>query len=127
MKLSLAWIFDHIDANWKDQDIAHICARFNAVTAEIDHVHTIDFHMNNFALGKIIGLTENKFNVVIPEFGPEPDKKFVLTGRSDVKINNYCMVKRDGQDITWASLADFGVDKGGLLPALDATDQDLDG
>jgi len=131
MKLSLAWIFDHIDANWQDQDIAHIFARFNAVTAEIDHLHTIDFHMSNFALCKVVDITDNECHVLVPEFSSEFGGKFVLQARTDIKnINTYFMVKRESpenKEFLWASLADFGVDKGGLLPALDATEQDLDG
>jgi len=127
MKLSLAWIFDHIDANWQDHDIKHIFARFNAVTAEIDHLHTIDFHMNNFALCKVIKITDSTCQVIIPEFGSKSGEEFTVSFRTDIKINNFYMLKREDQKFVWASLADFGVDKGGLLPALDATDQDLDG
>ena len=36
MKLSLAWIFDHIDADWRKIDIAQLVSRFNQITAEIE-------------------------------------------------------------------------------------------
>lgn len=129
MKLSLAWIFDHINANWQDQDVKHIFARFNAVTAEIDHVHTIDFHMDNFALCKVIKQNSNEWHVSIPEFGKEATLpvRTMADAISPKITDHYYMLKREAGTFLWASLADFGVDKGGLLPALDATDQMLDG
>ena len=36
MKLSLAWIFDHIDADWHSIDVAELVAKFNEMTAEIE-------------------------------------------------------------------------------------------
>ena len=36
MKLSLRWIFDHIDADWKKVDIVELVDKFNKTTAEIE-------------------------------------------------------------------------------------------
>ena len=54
MKLSLSWIFDHIEGSWRDHDVEHIVAKFNQTTAEIEHVYPINFELNNFALSKVI-------------------------------------------------------------------------
>ncbi len=34
MKLSLAWIFDHIDADWQSVSVEHIVETFNQTVAE---------------------------------------------------------------------------------------------
>src|ERR1700722_5828224 len=41
MKLSIAWIFDHIDADWRTIDIADLVAKFNKITAEIEQVQKV--------------------------------------------------------------------------------------
>lgn len=41
MKLSIAWIFDHIDADWHTIDIAELVAQFNKKTAEIESVQRL--------------------------------------------------------------------------------------
>jgi phenylalanyl-tRNA synthetase beta chain len=127
MILSLAWIFDHIDADWKKQDIDLIFSRFNAVTAEIEHVHKLSFDLSGFALCKVLGQSDTGFSVSIPAWSKN---NTILPVRSDalnVSFDLYYVVKLEGDDIRWATLADFNVDKAGLMPALDATDGDLDG
>ena len=43
MKLSISWIFDHIDADWKKQNIDDLVAKFNKISAEIESFYKVNF------------------------------------------------------------------------------------
>lgn len=116
MKLSLAWIFDHIDAAWQDQDVNHIMQRFNAVTAEIEHVESINIELTSFALCRFKKSDGTISIVTVPEWNME----CALPARQDLTSDAWFMVKKDGSEIVWARLSDFGVDKGGFIPAIEA-------
>lgn len=126
MKLSLAWIFDHIEGDWLTQDVDHIARRFNQVTAEIEHVTPVSFNVEKFFIVTVTG--NNQSSMFIPEL----NKEVALTQRLDLIATLsdeifYCLVKQTNDQFTWATLADFGVDKGGLVPSLDITSGDLAG
>lgn len=119
MKLSLAWIFDHIQAPWYEQDVNHIVERFNAVTAEIEHIEMINVDLSSFALCVVTTMTADGWNVAIPEW----TVNVTLPARSDILMGatqHYYMVKKSGDAVVWATLADFGSDKGGLIPEIEA-------
>ena len=69
MKISLAWIFDHIDADWKKQDVKEIVEKFNAVTAEIEGVEKLNFDSKKLFLGEWIGSSKNGVELDVPELG----------------------------------------------------------
>lgn len=122
MKLSLAWIFDHIQAPWQEQDVNHIVERFNAVTAEIEHVEAINFDLASFALGSVCQTGAELWSVQVPEWNQTAS----LPARTDLfpgDGQHYFMVKKSGESFVWAMLADFGVDKGGLIPEIDANQE----
>ncbi|MFH1831226.1 MAG: phenylalanine--tRNA ligase subunit beta [bacterium] len=128
MKLSIAWIFDHIDANWQDIDINTIATKFNKITAEIENVHHVSVNLDNFYLAQ--RTTQTSTTVHVPELKQDvtisqrtdPTEQVLAKTKSSVYL-----VKKTGETFTWASLADFGLDKAGLIPALDADAQDLTG
>lgn len=128
MKLSIAWIFDHIDANWQDIDINTIATKFNKITAEIENVHHVSVNLDNFYLAQ--RTTQTSTTVHVPELKQDvtisqrtdPTEQVLAKTKSSVYL-----VKKTGETFTWASLADFGLDKAGLIPALDANAQDLTG
>ena len=125
MKLSIAWIFDHIDADWKKQDIKYIVSKFNQVTAEIESFYTIDFDLCRFAICKILKKDKNGLKVLIPEW-----KKEIILPKRDEKedrSDSYFMVCKSGNSINWAQLKDLRLEKDGLIPALDVDQKDLDG
>ncbi len=123
MKLSLAWIFDHIDADWKTQDVDHIITQFNKTTAEIDASYRVAYDLSQFFMG------------IVTKFGPdgvtlnisELNTQATLPARSDASANACFLIKKEGDRFVWASLAEFGVEKDGLLPALDATEAECKG
>jgi phenylalanyl-tRNA synthetase beta chain len=124
MKLSLAWIFDHIDADWKTQDVDYLVAQFNNVTAEIEDFYRVAFDLHRFSLGSVTACTADHIELALPE----AQASITLPVRSDItgpQMPGFFMVKKDGEAYAWATLADFGVEKDGLVPALDADAQSV--
>ncbi|MCF7799516.1 phenylalanine--tRNA ligase subunit beta [Candidatus Babeliales bacterium] len=128
MKLSIAWIFDHINADWKKQDIDFLVTKFNKVVAEIEKSSKINFDLESFAVCKILNHKAGFYRVFIPEW----EKEFDLKERDDSK--NFLnlpykdliyMVHKSNDKINWATLKDFGLDKEGLIPPLDIDQKDL--
>ena len=54
MKISLSWIFDHIDARWKKQNVDDIVSKFNQTTAEIENYEKIKLDLKPFFMGRVI-------------------------------------------------------------------------
>jgi phenylalanyl-tRNA synthetase beta chain len=129
MKLSIAWIFDHIDADWKKQDIDYLVAQFNKTTAEIEDFYRVAFDLKDFFIG-----TVKKSSATITLSVSELHKDFELAARTGTVdlipegISNPCfMIKKEGSEYRWATLADFGVGKDGFVPALDVSSDLLSG
>ena len=128
MKLSIAWIFDHIDADWRDQNIDTLISKFNQTTTEIEGFQHFTFNLDNYYLAQLP--TQQSTKAFIPELNKEVAIKprantYDLLPSSATNIT--FMVKKNKDAFVWASLADFGVEKDGLIPALDATEEDLKG
>lgn len=130
MKLSLAWIFDHIDADWKTQDVDHIMRQFNKTTAEIESFYKVSYDLSHFFLAKVMQHSPASVQVFIPEL----DREHALSFRTDLRESScplpeqpIFMVKKEGDRFVWATLADFGSEKDGLMPMLDATEHELGG
>ena len=51
MKVSIAWIFDHIDADWRTVDIEALVEKFNETTAEIEGWYAITIDSKSLFLG----------------------------------------------------------------------------
>ncbi|MFH1643831.1 MAG: phenylalanine--tRNA ligase subunit beta [bacterium] len=136
MKLSLSWIFDHIDADWQKQNVEEIVKRFNQVTAEIEDFYSVEFDLRNFALGSVTSFDKNSFTISIPEWKKEvklPTQNISSYCLPEQKKLFFIMTLRQAQGelgndkIGFATLQDFGVEKEGFLPPVSATDKDLDG
>lgn len=121
MKLSLAWIFDHIDADWRSCDVDALAKKFNSITAEIERVEKFSFDFVPFALATVENHSTNGVTVTIPEW-KETAK---LSPRTDLAASGFnlseccLMVKKEGSIIRWATVKDFGLDKDGLMPIFD--------
>jgi phenylalanyl-tRNA synthetase beta chain len=119
MKLSLAWIFDHLKASVRDYESADIVARLNKATAEVEHYYAITTDLSLFSLARCIEVKNHMAQV----YSAEWDKNFSFHMRDDVQPGSVYMVTKQG----WASLAHFNSFKEGLLPALSVVEQALDG
>ncbi len=130
MKLSLAWIFDHIDANWKEQNIDNLVALFNKRTAEIEDFYRLSYDLNNFFIGIQTKNTATSITITIPELSHDIELPLRSTTIDMIPTTTtvlYFMVKKEGNSFKWATLTDFGVEKEGLIPALDVPSEALTG
>ncbi|MFA5306338.1 MAG: phenylalanine--tRNA ligase subunit beta [Candidatus Babeliales bacterium] len=131
MKLSLAWIFDHIDADWKQQDIDKLVALFNKRTAEVEDFYRIAFDLQRFFIGRCTNTSAQSVILEIPELGKDIElplrTKTIDMIPTSVKQPCFMVVKEAEHSYRWATLTDFGVEKDGLVPALDVTMSDING
>lgn len=123
MKLSLAWIFDHIDADWKQQSVDEIIKKFNQVTAEIEGHYRVCYDLSNFFIGKVIESSGQHIILQVNEL----NKELSLPLRTDVVDGNVYMVKHEGDAFRWATRAEFSTEKEGLLPAFSVDEKDMAG
>jgi len=70
MKLSIAWIFDHINADWQKQDIQEIMKQFNQKTAEIEGFEHYSLDLTNLVLNEVNGQPEKAILINTKENRP---------------------------------------------------------
>ncbi|MBU1007996.1 phenylalanine--tRNA ligase subunit beta [Candidatus Dependentiae bacterium] len=116
MKISLAWVFDHIDANWKKQDVSEIFSKFNQITAEIEEVEKITIDLSKLFLARVID-QDKTASLMVSELKKELD----LPTRPDSIKDYFFLVFKEGKSFRWATCRDVGLDKDGLLPAFDCS------
>lgn len=119
MKLSLAWIFDHINGDWKDVDIDHLVHRFNTTTAEVEHFYDYSLELRLFSIGQVTEVKDNKVIVFSTEWG----KEFTFAHRPDAHAGTTFIITPKG----WATLADFKNGKEGLFPEVLVTEHQMAG
>jgi phenylalanyl-tRNA synthetase beta chain len=115
MKISIAWVFDHIDADWKKLDIAHLAEQFIQTTAEIDRVYKIEIDTRNFTCAQVITISDT-----VTLHSPELKKDFVLPARPDARQGAWFLIL-SGPEVRWATLADLASGKDGLIPSLNSS------
>lgn len=120
MKISISWVFDHIDADWRKQDIARLAELFIQTTSEIDRVYKVEIDARNLTA---VQVTEAGDQVKV--HSPELKKDFILPKRTDAKEGKWYLVTHAQMDARWTSLADVGSSKDGLMPSLDEKFQNL--
>jgi phenylalanyl-tRNA synthetase beta chain len=110
MKISLAWLFDHINGDWRKINVQDLVDKFNLKTAEIEGFEKVTLDAKKFTVAKVESIDSG-----IIAFSPETGKKINLPLRDDVEVGNYYFVGHAGD---WASGKDFNSLKECLLPAL---------
>ncbi len=48
MKISIAWAFDHIEADYRDIDVPALITQLNQTTAEVEGLQTIHVSLERF-------------------------------------------------------------------------------
>ena len=114
MKLSIAWIFDHIDGNWQQLDINDLIRQLSAKTAEIEDVHRVTLDVDSLTLMRITDISSKG----ITGESTELKKSITMPERKDAVIGQVYTIKKQGKKYQWATLADFSSTKEGLMPAL---------
>lgn len=128
MKLSLAWICDHINVEWETINVDKMMEKFNQTTAEIEGFCRVSHETDSLFLGI---QKKNTSKVFIPELNQE----IILPVRnasqeSQIKEDDEFVffVKKEEGGFRWASLlADFGVESDRYVPAVSVDKDDLDG
>src|SRR5579872_4498352 len=110
MKVSISWIFDHIDADWRTIDIPALVTKFNQTTAEIEKWYPVTTDSKNLFIGKALSLHSCHI--------PELKKDVVLSSRTDVVVGNFYLLKRNGNSFTWATTTDLGGEKDMIVPTI---------
>lgn len=122
MKLSLAWIFDHIDADWRKIDVAHLVARFNKMTAEIEGFEKIEIKLDTLAAAKVTKVSPGRIEVHCTEWKHTID----MPAREVIEGHIYIIAK-DGDSYRWATINDLGGQKETLLPSIALKENELGG
>lgn len=123
MKLSLAWIFDHLDADWRSIDVKQLVQKFNRTVAEIEHVRKVDIDLENVTLVQVRSCDEQK----IMAYSAEWDNSYPLPARSDAIEKSFFIAIKENNNIRWAKSTDFGAEKEMILPAVSCPADQQDG
>jgi phenylalanyl-tRNA synthetase beta chain len=128
MKLSLAWIFDHIHAPGKsrklpDYDMEQIMQGFSLTPVDIEQVHEVSFDLQDFSLVQVLEIHNNSITVESFEWR----KKIVLPNIKSLQKNGFYLVKKEDKEYRWATLTDFGAHKEGLVPEVYCNEQERAG
>ncbi len=118
MKVSIAWIFDHIDADLQKIDIPALIQKINETTAEIEGSRTIKTDLSCLALGQF-----KKGTVFIPEW----NERAAVSKRTDAQEGSWYLMAKDDDGYRWATSIDLGGSKEMLLPAIHEGEKLADG
>lgn len=117
MKISIAWVFDHIDADWKNINIADLAQQFIETTAEIDRVYKIEIDTRNLTCAQVKDISDK-----VTLHSPELNKDFILPARSDARLGELFLIV-SAPEIRWATMVDLASGKDGLFPSLNSSGQ----
>ncbi|HBY05651.1 TPA: hypothetical protein DEG75_01750 [Candidatus Dependentiae bacterium] len=123
MKISVAWLFDHLGADWHAYDMRDLMARLSATTAEIDGAEPVSWAWNQFFIAEVIARNEHEVQIKIAE----RKKQFKLPARLDAALNAFFLVVMTENTVRWATLADLSAGRDGLVPALLISPTQLEG
>lgn len=116
MKVSLAWIFEHIVGSVDDVNLPDLIARFNESVAEIEHFYTWSCDAQQFFLVSVLEIKKTEIKV------QELNKKitYTLPLREDVAVGDHLLLcRKAAENNSWARMSDCGSSKESLLPAID--------
>ncbi len=123
MKLSLSWLCDHIDADWRKIDVPALVNLFNKTTAEIEGFDKVKIDLKKLAAAKVKETNSRAIIVEVPEWKHTIDMPI----RAEAEVNQTYLIAREGQSYAWAKLSHFGSEKEGLLPAFSLEEKELHG
>lgn len=130
MKVSLRWVFEHIDASYSSVNREQFFTLFNAKTAECEEMHDFTIPAEKFAFAIVDSSQGESMILSIPEWG----KTVTLGFRPQVSAHNIpadhvqgFLVSNDGSTIRYATCADWGLQKDGALPLVCVPQKDING
>lgn len=134
MKLSINWIFEHIDLgnnyleNLKESELEKLINKFSLTAVEVDNLEHINIDLDNFTLAKIQSI-KSLNNLIL--YSKELNQEIVLSETiKDAKLGSIYLLKKNKENYRLANLKDIGANNchnNKLLPALWVKEEDLDG
>jgi phenylalanyl-tRNA synthetase beta chain len=123
MKISIAWVFDHLNADYKTVDIDQLVKLFNQKVAEIEGYYAIDIHLNNLFIARVADVAAEHVQLHIAQ----TDETIELPKRENLKVGQYYFIKKDDKKVRWAMAHDFGGQKDQILPEVFCDEQQAKG
>ena len=114
MKVLLSWIFDHIGAEVKAIDVEQLVYRFNQTTAEIEHWMPVELPLDELFIARVTASDPKSITLECPELSTQITAPY----RTDAILDQWFLIKKEGNFYQWASSANFYHSKQFLLPAL---------
>lgn len=114
MKVSIAWVCDHLRCNWHDHDIPALISRLSSTIGEIDGFEQVMVPVNEFFLAEVesCGAEDLLLHVI------ERKKSIHLPNRPDGGDAGRFLVRAVADGFRWATIADLGGSRQDLIPAL---------
>jgi len=113
MKLSIAWIFDHIDTPLTGVDIPALITQFGQTTAEIETFYKITVDLADITIAKVTHIQEKSVTV----FSAEHNKSFELPARTDAPSDALFLINTIDKP-SWVTAQQVGSHRDGLVPQL---------
>ncbi|HEV2917481.1 MAG TPA: phenylalanine--tRNA ligase subunit beta [Candidatus Babeliales bacterium] len=114
MKLSLSWIYDHIEKPFDAPNITDIVAALNESTAEIAQWSHHTFDRDALILAQVTSIDSSGIQVYVPTQA----QTIILPYRADLQDNQHILLHNNHGTIRWAQMQDLGSTKESLLPAV---------
>lgn len=114
MKISLNWIFDHIDEQIAQVNITQLLDSFIRTTAEIEGWKKVSVDTDKLTMVQVIAIVENSVTV----YSPEHNKEYSLSRRTDAVIGSWFIIIVSDTEFQWATTTVFGGTKDMVLPAI---------
>ncbi len=118
MKLSLAWIFDHIEHRRAEVDVDDLMGRVRRTTAEVDAFYKIHAAPYNFDV--VVANHIDGDGCLVRNSVSQAEHK--LPARAAARVGqSFVVVCEHAGDMRWATLKDVGGYRDALIPAVDGS------
>lgn len=114
MKLSLSWIFDYIDADWRTCDVQKLAILFNQKVAEIESFYPIKIAIDKLFIAEVAELNPDSVIGFVPELGIS----ISLPVRDNQQQKQQFLVINKGGKWLYATGSDLYQEKNSELPAI---------
>src|SRR5579871_6435054 len=114
MKISLRWIFDHINGELAQIDVPQLVDTFIKTTAEIEGWKEVSINTDALTLVRVTNIDDARVTL----YSPEHNAQYIVPKRSDASIDQWFMIHTADGVPSWATSILFGGAKDMMLPAI---------
>ncbi|MEX0849255.1 MAG: phenylalanine--tRNA ligase subunit beta [Candidatus Dependentiae bacterium] len=123
MKISIAWVFDHLNADYKTVDIDQLVKLFNQKVAEIEGYYTVEIPLDKLFIARVADVAAEHVQLHITQ----TNETIQLPKREHLKVGQHYLIKKDDKKTCWAMAHDFGGQKDQILPEIFCNEQQARG